>query len=276
MLNSIESRIVKFVEHYRIAYRALLQLDPSGDWQEVFLELKDSNNRGPGKENDEEGTGDGSYFRSWIWLPNPRVPDGVDGKAGEEGASEEDINEVLCVEWTTSFARLERWVKEVELLQEEMRRVIVFLEWKSVDWSGKVGARNGSSALDIQSGLNAYAKKQAAIYHGLAMSFAKFWRPTLMSYGLEHSWATKYLTSHGVSLTDADISIPCAWGIFKFRLSNRYPGAVPVEVTAPSDEPVSMATTNDCIILEEAEGSEDSGLDSSDSDSEDWDDDLDL
>ena len=172
--------------------------------------------------------------------------------------------------------RLERWVEEVELLQEEMQRVVVFLEWKSVDWLGKVGACNGSSALDIQSGLNAYAKKQAAIYHSLAMSFAKFWRPTLVSYGLERSWATKYLTSHRVSLTDADISIPRAWGIFKFRLSNRYPGAVPVEVTAPSDEPVSTATTNDRLILEEAEGSEDSGLDSSDSDSEDWDDDLDL
>ena len=209
-------------------------------------------------------------------MPNPRVPDGVDGEAGEEGASEEDINEVLRIEWTTSFARLERWVEEVELLQEEMRRVVVFLEWKSVDWSGKVGARNGSSALDIQSGLNTYAKKQAAIYHSLAMSFAKFWRPTLVSYGLEHSWAMKYLMSHGVSLTDADISIPRAWGIFKFRLSNRYPGAVPVEVIAPSDEPVSTATTNDHLILEEAEGSEDSGLDSSDSDSEDWDDDLDL
>ena len=71
VLNSVESRIVKFVKRYRIAYRALLQLDPSGDWQEVFLELKDSDNRGPGKENDEEGTGDSSYFRSWIWLPNP-------------------------------------------------------------------------------------------------------------------------------------------------------------------------------------------------------------
>ena len=44
VLNSVESRIVKFVERYRIAYRALLQLDPSGDWQEVFLELKDSDN----------------------------------------------------------------------------------------------------------------------------------------------------------------------------------------------------------------------------------------
>ena len=44
ILNSIENRIVKFVERYRIAYWALRQLDPSGDWQEMYLELKDGDN----------------------------------------------------------------------------------------------------------------------------------------------------------------------------------------------------------------------------------------
>lgn len=82
--------------------------------------MKDSDNRGPGKESNEDGPGDGSYFRSWIWLLNPRAPDATDVGVGEEGASEEDVNELLRVEWTTSFARLERWAEEVELLQEEM------------------------------------------------------------------------------------------------------------------------------------------------------------
>jgi hypothetical protein len=81
--------------------------------------LKDCDNQGPGKESDRDGVGDGSYFRSWIWLPNPQVLDTADGEAGEEGASEEDVNEILRVEWTTSFARLERWSEEVDLLQEE-------------------------------------------------------------------------------------------------------------------------------------------------------------
>ena len=70
-MNSVENRITKFVARYRASYQALLQLDPTGDWQEMFLELKDGDNRGPGKEPDEEGVGDGSYFHLWILLLNP-------------------------------------------------------------------------------------------------------------------------------------------------------------------------------------------------------------
>ena len=44
---------------------------------------------------------------------------------------------MLRVQWTTSHARMERWVEEVALLQEEMRRVVMFLEWKSESWMGK-------------------------------------------------------------------------------------------------------------------------------------------
>jgi hypothetical protein len=281
VIRSVEDRIAKFVERYRVAYQALLRLDPAGDWQEKYLELKDSDNRGPGKEKDEDGVGDGTYFRSWIWLANPRVPDIADGEVGEEGASEEDVNEVLRVEWTTSFARLERWSEEVELLQEEMRRVVAFLEWKSQDWSAKAEARKGKVALGVQHGLNAYAKKQAAVYHDLAISFAKLWRPTLVSYNLKHSWASEYMTKHGVSLADSSLPGRRARGIFKFRLSNEAQSAVSTVVSEPSNLPVTAATTNNCSILEEASYDEDSDLEESDledSDSEcedDWDDDLD-
>lgn len=257
VLDSVEARIVKFVGRYRVAYRALLQLDPTGDWREEYLELKDSDNRGPGKESDEAGTGDGSYFCSWIWMQNPRVPD---ADVREEGASEEDVNEVLRVEWTTSFARLERWKEEVDLLQEEMRRVVVFLEWRSQDWLAKVDIPQGTSAPDVQSGLDAYTKKQAAVYRNLAVSFAKLWRPTLASYGLKHSQITECLTKAGVPLTDT-VPALSARGIFKFRLSDKSRGTA----------------TTDSSILEEASSSEDSSLEDSDSDSEDdWGDDLDF
>jgi hypothetical protein len=281
VVNSVENRITKFVERYRLAYRALLRLDPNGDWRESYLELKDCDNRGPGKESDEDGAGDGSYFRSWIWLPNPQVLDTADGEAGEEGASEEDVNEILRVEWTTSFARLERWSEEVDLLQEEMRRVVMFLEWKSKDWLAKADARGETLTLDIQSGLSGYAKKQAAVYHDLAVSFTKLWRPTLVSYGLRHSWATKYMTEHGVPLTDISTPASRACGIFKFRLANKSHGAISVAIPAPSGSPAVEPTVNDHPLLEEANYSEDS--DSEDNDSEDdylgldeWDDDLDF
>lgn len=70
VMDSVESRIGRSVEHYRTAHQALLQLDPTGDWQHTFLELKDGDNQGLGKEAGKEGVGDGSYFRSWIWLSN--------------------------------------------------------------------------------------------------------------------------------------------------------------------------------------------------------------
>jgi len=284
VLNSVESRITKFVERYRIAYQALLQLDPTGDWQETYLELKDSDNRGPGKESYEEGVGDGSYFRSWIWSSNPRAPDAANNDTGEEGASEEDINEVLRVEWTTSFARLERWNEEVELLQEEMRRVVVFLEWKSQDWLAKVETPRGNTTPDVQRGLNAYAKKQAAVHRHLAVSFAKLWRPTFVSYDLKHSWLTEYLMKNGVPPDETDTPALSTRGILKFRLSNESNDTIPTAAAVPS---MTKATVNSSLLPEEYDFSEDSGLeDSSLEDSgledgdldfeDDWGDDLDF
>lgn len=361
VLQSVEDRIAKFVERYRLAYNALLQLDPSGVWRERFLELKNCDNRGPGKEEYELRLGDGSYFRSWIWLVNPQVatssrgakgglvdsnaegrpvcgnaegglvnagnaeggpvdadnaeggpanasdaeggqPNGVavdaaDGGGEEDTATQEEVNDLVRVEWTTAFARLERWTEEVELLEEEMRRVVAFLEWKSVDWLKKVDIRGEGLAFDIRSGLNAYARKQAAIYHNLAISFAALWYPTLKSYELQHSWITEYMKEHGMSPPDADNPALRGRGIFKFRLSGNSKGTkgtvppavltpskppppsgmtVPPAVVAPSKPPPLGKTVGCNLILEEASYSDDSGLES-DRDSEvdldsDWDD----
>ena len=121
VISGVDERINKFVRRYRAAYRALLELDPTGTWQETYLELKDEDNRGPGKEAHEEGPGDGSYTFSWIWLLNPQARDASGNEVGDEGASDEEVNDVMRVQWTTSYARMERWIEEVELLQEEMR-----------------------------------------------------------------------------------------------------------------------------------------------------------
>ena len=251
VMDSVESRIDKSAERYRTAYQALLQLDPDGHWQQTFLELKTGDNRGPGKETSEEGLGDGSYFRSWIWMSNPRVPDIVAGGVVEESASEEEVNDFLRVEWTTSFARLERWDEEVELLQEEMRRTVMFLEWRSRDWLMKVDARKGTSTPDVHSGLNAYARKQAAIYHDLALSFVTLWRPTLVSYDLQHMWTMEYMAQHGVSLIDADPPAPRARGILKFRVLGKSRGHIPIA----SNSPMMEENTDSHPLLEDGDGS---------------------
>lgn len=40
----------------------------------------------------------------------------------------------LWVEWAKSHTRAQWWAEELLLLVEEMRRVIVFLEWKANWW----------------------------------------------------------------------------------------------------------------------------------------------
>ena len=180
-------RINRAVRRYRLAYVALVSLDPTGDWRKEYLELMDKDNRGPGKELHEQGVGDGHYERSWIWG-------GSSGSESQEGTSfaEGEVNETVRHEWMTCRARADRWREESDLLQEEMRRVITFLEWKSSWWGGNVGSRLDSVTADIQHGIDAYARKQAGTYHDLAVSLANQWMPHLIVSGLDISWAKAY------------------------------------------------------------------------------------
>ena len=183
----VNSRIKRAVSRYRIAYHALHQLDPTGDWTKEYLELRDEDNRGPLKEFEERGVGDGRYAPSWIWAV-PSLTPLAEGSVTEEG----EINETARHEWMTCRARADRWVEEELLLREEMRRVVVYLEWKSCAWSGKVGARMGSCPPDVQHGLDAYARKQADVYRELSISFAAQWLPYLNACGLDIQWTTKF------------------------------------------------------------------------------------
>lgn len=280
VIDSVQDRIDKFARRYRVAYQALLRLDPSGDWSNTYLELKDCDNRGPGKELEDMGPGDGSYSTSWIWLANPRVHDPPSGQDDDQDATPEEVNEVMRVEWATSFARMERWEEEVELLQEEMRRVVAFLEWKSVDWLTKREARSASVASDIQSGLDGYARKQAAVYRDLALSFSKLWWPTLFSYRLNHSWVTTFLQRCGVSPAHLNISTPRKKGIFKLRvLPSTADDQHHTPPTPQAPSPSRVDNVDEGMLLDEADSDSSSDLMSDDSygselDSDDFDFDL--
>lgn len=187
---TVESGLIvrtnRAVRRYRLAYSALLSLDPAGDWRKEYLELTDKDNRGPGKELYEQGVGDGRYAMSWIWM-------GALGGEDQDGTGpSEEVNETVRYEWMTSRARADRWREESDLLQEEMRRVIAFLEWKSSSWSSRVGSRGASVAADIVHGADCYARKQANIYHELALSLANQWLPHLLALGLDVAWTRTY------------------------------------------------------------------------------------
>ena len=183
----VNHRIKRAVWRYRTAYCALLKLDPTGSWTKEYRELKDDDNRGPLKEADEMGVGDGRYSPSWIWTMSSAVTVPTEGSVAEK----QEIDETARYEWMTSRARADRWVEEKDLLREEMRRVLFFLEWRSRTWSEKVGARKGVCTPDIQNGIDAYARKQANVYRDLALSFACKWLPYLDTSGFNVDWVVE-------------------------------------------------------------------------------------
>jgi hypothetical protein len=140
---------------------------------------------------------------SWIWLAN----NGLD-------VSEEDLHDCKCffshvdwvctlianialrVDWSRAKARKTRWDEEVELLREEMRRVLRYLEWDKSRWEKlrQDAAGRTDIAMDFRGGLEAYAAKQAALHAELYSLFRK-------EMGLPLDEAT---TSAIASTVDAD------------------------------------------------------------------------
>ena len=182
---SATSRINRAVQRYRTAYDALLELEPSGDWKREFRELRNEDNWGPLKEVGELDIGDGWYAPSWIWT----TPSAAALPGEGSDAEQREVGETVRREWMTCRARADRWAEEKELLQEEMRQVIAYLEWKSCMWARKVGVHHGSCTSDIQCGVDSYARKQAHTHHELAVSFVSKWFPYFDACGFKPGWA---------------------------------------------------------------------------------------
>lgn len=81
----------------------------------------------------------------------------------------------LQVEWTKAKCRVDRWEEEVVLLDEEMRRVLVYCAWKA-DWWKETGqrARTVESPV-LHEGIQAYAAQQAHQEYSMAENFASKW-----------------------------------------------------------------------------------------------------
>ena len=191
-MRTVQDRIDKCVRRYRVAHSALLRLDPNGTWRNLYRPLNDADNRGPAKEAKEMLEPDGTYIPSWIWTSSTTT------------VSCEEVNEDMRVEWAQCMARAERWEEEKTLLQEEMRRVVEFLQWRSDNWLAKVESRTDDAAPPICAGISAYAKKQSAVYHHLAVRFCQRWHMSLVSLSLPHDWATKFLETHKEPLSNKD------------------------------------------------------------------------
>jgi len=194
--NKINRKLARAIHMYRTARVALLVLDPDGDWCGELKELRQEDIRGPGKEADESN---GRYVMSWIWMTRKPDNSGV--------GTEAEFNESMRMEWTKTRACMMRWQEESLILQEEMRRVIAWFEWKGNWWEEQATHRTNAEP-EILRGISAYAYKQADLVHCMAVRCAEEWLPILVSKNIHPDWPTKYpicLESRKKKATEDDV-----------------------------------------------------------------------
>jgi hypothetical protein len=101
----------------------------------------------------------------------------------------------MRVEWGKSHARAARWSEEVELVQEEMRRVLMYHDWKASWWRSRP-ACSADVGSELDGGRRAYCYKQAYIWEKIAKNFASRWRPYMQEQGLSmKDWPDHYSCS---------------------------------------------------------------------------------
>jgi hypothetical protein len=192
-ISGIGEKIETAKLRYQQAWRSADRLDPAGPWSLNFRWLNTKDIRGPSAADDlsdlaamkiskkirrdAADLGQGTYERSWIWNV------ALDGNTDPDGA--------LRVEWAKSQANAERWEEELQLVPEEMRRTLAYFEWSASWWSQRIGARPTAS-IELQSALDAEARRQEALLRQRIVVFASAWLPYLKRLGLGTSWMSTY------------------------------------------------------------------------------------
>jgi len=186
--SQFESKLQRAANRYRVAYAALLALDPSGSWKERLKVLKPTDLRGPGRDPDhpeDAKTSNGRFEPSWIWLV-PRSP-----QERGDNQTEEEFNHSMRTEWAQTRAHMCRWKEELLIIQEEMRRVLAYFEWRSTWWLEQANRRVGLEP-SAQSGIVAYAHKQSTLCLRMAICCAAYWLPVMKKHGVTPPWSSKY------------------------------------------------------------------------------------
>jgi hypothetical protein len=71
------------------------------------------------------------------------------------------------VEWAQAKSRKNRWDEEVNVLREEMRRVMRYLEWETWTWNSRAKITRDDLSPATQAGLKAYVLQQAHLHESL-------------------------------------------------------------------------------------------------------------
>ncbi|KZV59848.1 hypothetical protein PENSPDRAFT_537814, partial [Peniophora sp. CONT] len=177
---AVNANVNKAAVAYRRHRDAYLALQGPGPWEEQMRKLEPTDCRALGvglikemeaaagdkakefiaERTGAERSGDTTRQISWIWYATSE----------ESGLA---ITDELMVEWCKSRARAQRWVEEVRLLDEEMRRAIAFSESMALVWDGRCNPERLIAIDKIletwsvdeawADGVRAYARKQAWI-----------------------------------------------------------------------------------------------------------------
>lgn len=221
---AVNANVTKSANAYRRHRAAYLALKGAGPWVEEMRELADSDCRGLGdglikemeraagdrvrdfiaERNGKERSGDTTRRIPWIWFATSEhagltITDGALSVLHVRISARLIHMAELMVEWCKSRARAQRWVEEVRLLDEEMRRVLAFCESMAVIWDGRRRPKETIPLTKTQErwaadkawedGVCAYACKQAWVRRAQAAK----WTPIIATMRME---ALTFLSTH--------------------------------------------------------------------------------
>ncbi|KAH7905404.1 hypothetical protein BJ138DRAFT_1230024 [Hygrophoropsis aurantiaca] len=175
-LQSVDNRKQASFLKYQAARAALVNLSTSIDkigWDRTIRPLLKEDMRAMGDLLDDET--EGTRAMPWIWR--------------SAGVSEDDsagVQDCLRVEWCKARARAARWTEEVQLLSEEMRRTLEFLNWQANWWDERARSRIALLSGETEcEGMIAYANRQTTLRHSLITKFQTLWHdvPAMVASG---------------------------------------------------------------------------------------------
>ncbi|KAF7325884.1 hypothetical protein MKEN_00439200 [Mycena kentingensis (nom. inval.)] len=178
---STESKLV--VSRYRCGYRALehlgrlasyprlrllrdqdIQINIDDAFQDIDARKKLARIGGRGSRPSRNMPGRSRRVMSWIWT----------ALGSWDADDEQYLHDSMRVEWAQALARKDRWIEEVALLEEEMRRTLRYLDWRADLWRSRAEARDDAEA-SLASGLRAYALKTAHFSQAMRGHFGSCW-----------------------------------------------------------------------------------------------------
>ncbi|KIY61963.1 hypothetical protein CYLTODRAFT_494956 [Cylindrobasidium torrendii FP15055 ss-10] len=182
-----------------------------------------ANARRPGHAPRRDEPGLSTSTMKWIWVGGG-VPE-----VGDDGLMHRSI---LC-EWSKAKARRDRWWEEMELLKEEMRRVVESLKHEEHVWQQRaIGAGREDETADVASGRVSFCLAQAEGRRRVRESFLSLWLRTEPPRGkVWDKWDTKRLEAINEALsTNVTATNIGAVAKHDFDASGTFPEKLPHQV----------------------------------------------